>query len=678
MNSAQLVALSRYSLAKIAMQRISRSATLIVLAMSALFITNGCSDAHSQARKLRRQQQSSEVTRLEQDHIADAWGHISRLAEVDESAAASQIMFHLNSWNELEGPQPQWAPPDQFIALLSKKHQELCQNINAKFFSAGDVDHFRTSYILQRIAKWTTVGDRVDVMLAPWLEEQKSKLDADSWRDLDRACRLFDWTVRNVRLEELLRKPDGPLPKMMPDGISYQGPGYRQTTFETVWHGSGDEWQRSRLFIQLCRQVGIDACVIGPLKQNSLWRACAVRIGKELYLFDPRLGLAIPGPNQVGIATLQQAKSDASIMRRMNVAGWFENYPVTKDDLAKCVAYIDVTPEFLSWRMAALQERLTGDYRMTLAVDLPALNKRFTECPGIEGSTLWSVPFDAILYREAYLAARREDLAIEQFYRMNWGMLTSGSQLARARWQHLEGRFTAEDDIAGALAGYRDSRMTDQVIDDIRTDVTLQATHGVRRTDGETPEQFEMKIRTVQQIFRMSKLASSYWLGLLLTDRHAYESATSWLDKRFLEAGGKGGAWEPSARYSLARAYECLGKIDDALKLYRTPGGSPDLEHGMRLRARLLERTQQSTESESATPATSTQETSPKENEDSATSPAPGAAPLQMNRHRPHPRIRLPKPPRRHPILRTSPKSAQRFCERAASMELQLRPTADH
>ena len=44
-----------------------------------------------------------------------------------------------------------------------------------------------------------------------------------------------------------------------------------------------------------------------------LW-AIGIPVGKQLYLLEPRLGIPLPGPDQKGVATLEQAQQDRRVL----------------------------------------------------------------------------------------------------------------------------------------------------------------------------------------------------------------------------------------------------------------------------------------------------------------------------------------------------------------------------
>ena len=86
-------------------------------------------------------------------------------------------------------------------------------------------------------------------------------------------------------------------------------------------------------------------------------------------------------------------------------------------------------------------------------------------------------------------------------------------------------------------------------------------------------------------IYNVAKQNASYWLGLLSYDDGRYGTAADWLARRTLE-DYPDGPWTNGARYNLARAYEALGRFEDAIELLKqddSPG-----RHGSLLRARQL------------------------------------------------------------------------------------------
>ncbi len=103
--------------------------------------------------------------------------------------------------------------------------------------------------------------------------------------------------------------------------MTFRGAGYRQTPYLTLFRGTGDGLQRSILFANLCRQASLKSCMLSTTTSTGELQPwlTGVLIGGEIYLFDCSLGVPVPGPEQQGIATLAQARRDASVLRRLNV-----------------------------------------------------------------------------------------------------------------------------------------------------------------------------------------------------------------------------------------------------------------------------------------------------------------------------------------------------------------------
>src|SRR5262249_25370124 len=152
--------------------------------------------------------------------------------------------------------------------------------------------------------------------------------------DLARVRRVFDWVMRQVQLV-----PAGSF------GRSPLGPAFARP-YDVLVRGMANEqdgtgWaERAWLFMALCRQLDIDVGLITYSKGNTVdallspkaqaapraarprivW-ICAALIDDKAYLFDTRLGLEVPGPGGQGVATLEQALADPSILERMNIPG---------------------------------------------------------------------------------------------------------------------------------------------------------------------------------------------------------------------------------------------------------------------------------------------------------------------------------------------------------------------
>ncbi len=171
---------------------------------------------------------------------------------------------------------------------------------------------------------------------------------------LDYAVAGFDWVVRQVRLSAVQDADE----KAPPAAI--------------LRRGVGSAFQRAQVFLALLEQFGLDGSGSSDLQGclvfrpdekgvRQLW-ACGVAIGtkpESLYLFDPRVGLAIPGPGGKGVATLAQAQSDPSVL-----AQWkFDKLPydVTLAQAKDASALVGIPLSAAAPRMRFLQDRLLRD-----------------------------------------------------------------------------------------------------------------------------------------------------------------------------------------------------------------------------------------------------------------------------------------------------------------------------
>jgi hypothetical protein len=91
---------------------------------------------------------------------------------------------------------------------------------------------------------------------------------------------------------------------------------------------------------------------------------------------------------------------------------------------------------------------------------------------------------------------------------------------------------------------------------------------------------------------------------LLSYDRGNYEVALQWLGERTLEEA-RASRWAHGARYNLARTYEAMGNVEEAVRLLRAGPEDAPQRHGNFVRARRLqaEASTDADESQSAEPS---------------------------------------------------------------------------
>ncbi len=175
---------------------------------------------------------------------------------------------------------------------------------------------------------------------------------------LARAQAAFDWVVRQVRL-----RPSGPV-----------------TPDLALRRGWGTDVDRALIFLSLLRQLspptqppamyGTLVIYQAPNKGKRLW-ACGVLLAgsHDLYLFDPRLGMALPGPGGKGIATLEQIVHRPEVLAQLNVPD-APRYDVTAEQAREAELSLFCPLSSLSPRMRHLQEVLLPPMvQIRLAID---------------------------------------------------------------------------------------------------------------------------------------------------------------------------------------------------------------------------------------------------------------------------------------------------------------------
>lgn len=586
-------------------RRLPRLLLVLLIATTALPLA-GCSDDQSTARKIQAGRQARRQAETQVDHLGEAFSLVSRLIGLEPESAARQIVYHLNAWQQTSNAPAAAAEevPAELLQSLAEvlPAQAAGDLVERSAFAASDVDHLKYQYLLRQVTEWVRTDGPTDDLWTPWLRSRRDALGAEVADQLAEAIQLFDWTVRNIALEPMELPPLPVAAPRLPPGLQLAGAGYRQTPLQTLLRSSGDALQRSGTFLGLCRQARIPACLLAtsPRVQGGSdddaarpW-VVGVLLGGEVYLFDCGLGMPVVGPNQTGIATLTQARRDASVLRRMNVPGWFD-YPVSRDDVQQCLALLMVDPEAISQRAKRLQDSLTGDLRMVIYEDAAELADQFTSVTGIAAAEFWKVPLQARQYQRAIAEASTQDPMLGFYVHAPWTILEGdfdqAKRLALGRWRHLQGQFDSDqdEDIQGAKQLYLSQRQPEFEIAQLRTDVQLQMQYGIRRELGVAPEIYDRQIEQVQAIMRQGKITATYWLSLIQYDTGRMDLARNWFEDRILE-DGLDSRWEAAARYNLARTLERLNEPQRAAELYRS-GGDPQ-EHGNRLRARLIQRGQ--------------------------------------------------------------------------------------
>jgi hypothetical protein len=248
-------------------------------------------------------------------------------------AALNQINTALS---EPGGPRPPTLGDGQAGALRKEAFLDAgeVEEISGGNFTRLDAHHLEACLLLRDAARALEVR-------GPDGSEQAAPLE--------RAAAAFDWVVRQTRL-----------------GVS----GVQTPPVQVLHRGWGSALDRALIFLALLEQVGspdgrssdLTGCLVfypGKEPGKLTFWACGVVVngGRDLYLFDPRLGLAIPGPGGKGIATLAEARSRPEVLAQLG-AGDKLPYDVKPEQVREAQFALYCPLSALAPRMRYLQDEV--------------------------------------------------------------------------------------------------------------------------------------------------------------------------------------------------------------------------------------------------------------------------------------------------------------------------------
>jgi hypothetical protein len=304
-----------------------------------------------------------ETARTAQTSFGTARDLIHKAVDYDDCRSAVQ---QLNLY--LDGAQEKPRPP-------GKEELELLKN--REWFGLDDgelAEVHRDSF---------TPLDAHHLDFCLLVQDAVRSLRLDRLAPREQARSGFEWVMRQVQLRE--RTGDA----LPPDFVLRRG-----------W---GTALERAQIFLAVLQQLGIDGCMLAvPGKPGEpairYWLPGAL-IGKDIYLFDTRLGLPLPGPRGEGIATLAQVRAQPAVLQQLGLDAK-NPYDVSQDQAQKAEVHVACALSALAPRMRFLQDQLAATEKVRLGVDPAALVKRFAEAaqaPEMKGVhvRIWNLPGDS-------------------------------------------------------------------------------------------------------------------------------------------------------------------------------------------------------------------------------------------------------------------------------------------
>lgn len=378
-------------------------------------------------------------------------------------------------------------------------------------------------------------GEARYLQQAIWLRDISMWAKGDGFSSLDVAEALFDWTVRNIQLDA-------------------QPSSFIHHPWQVLINGHGTAKQRAWIFAELCRHQQLDVVMLGVLEEDTgqsdnvpRWWLPALLSEGQLYLFDTRLGVPIPGPEPGSIATLEQVIADPELFQQLATEQG-QSYRIGEDQLNRVVAMPVASPLQLTRLAVELQQALEREEFVLLAADNGRLVERLQQVESVQEVQLWNWPFQAVINEHNMKANPGRYEAAKRFL-----LFAQRPRLWKARVLHFQGNKDIparerDDPLAMPKMGHTEA-------------MQLYQSPRVRPTERVLATLDQEK----QALYRTVKLLASFWLGLASYDMDNPQVSADWLQR--LPQDFVAEPWASGARYNLARAYEALGNYEKAIEL---------------------------------------------------------------------------------------------------------------
>jgi len=549
-----------------------RLPNMVLASLAILVVFSGCSSDDPLPPDVAPPRRSSSKV----DLFELAWDNFDHLGEHEPDEPLPETIARLNQWIRSEPPMQPWKPDPLVAALpVGLLATPLMQRLGSTTFVESD-GPFLHEAILMRQTSQFIVGDETDPL-------RKAEL-------------LFDWTMRNIQLD--------------PNST-------RLWPRESLLLGRAAPLDREWVFLSLARQQGLDVVWLAIPRneentQFSPWCPALFHNG-ELYPFDLLWGSPVPTADGQGVAALSEIVDNDDLLRQLDVSGKF--YPYTADALQEVAALIAAREPFLSRRMRIVQERLDArneNHGLVLHVAPSELASKVEELSGVLTAQLWLWPFEYAIRRESgsdESKAMRREIATRMLpFRVRHIVRTEARQegefeqpvtettiwpLWAGRLHHLAGRFErrSEQDVATQSRDEFQSQL-DEKAGPARLSAAIPfyliARTKIQELDDPPDEPLsEAQLQELKQVgilLRRMELDASYWLGLIRSQQGDETTAADFF-QRSIDLTKNRTAAAPF-RYNLGRAWESLGKHDQAIEQYRQERSPGSLLRIKRLESR--------------------------------------------------------------------------------------------
>ena len=311
-----------------------------------------------------------------------AMDYLNNLDQYQPELVKLQILQNLREWSRMEDAAVEWIADPMFRRLPSDiKEMFTIDGLTTNVFGPHDALELQQAVWLRDVAKSVAVQPLYEPAVNDWLEKAASTgtLTGDEAADLSLTYRLFDWTVRNIQLDPEFEDLDivgGERERERRDRDTLR---HQYYPWENILYGHGDWLERSRVFILLARQFGINVIMLVADRGDEPaqpWASAAL-IGEKLFLFDTELGIPLPGNEGQLFGRLSEYKDDPSLLEPLNVGD--TRYRLVASDFENLFACIDATPAALSQRMVQIESRLSGERKLAITVEPTRLARKLRE-----------------------------------------------------------------------------------------------------------------------------------------------------------------------------------------------------------------------------------------------------------------------------------------------------------
>jgi len=470
-----------------------------------------------------------------------------------------EVLERMNRWLMSQKLDPSWQP-DPMIAELPESVQNLprMQDLATRgfldqpeqyagaTFRGSEYDFLVGAYWTKTISDWVRDHQTPPAEMQSFLDAQRNQtLDDGQVNDLSLAYLLFDWTVRHihpVRASELEEDTFAP--------------GTSRDTWNALQVTEGDALERARVFIQLCRQQGLDAVVVQFGQQEKAPQVVGVAIGQELFLFDMAYALPISEKDGTGIQRLSQLIEHPEDLQAMASENY--QYPISEEDLKDVTLLIEAPSTSLTQATQLLEGVLSGDSTIKVHVSPSRLKDRLSSFQGVTDIQLWTVPFEA----EMAIGKRLADPVLGPLFQVERWVYDTMTPFATARTLQLLCVFDDAPQRQGARSMFMETRVMERQfrIANEREQLEMLAAGGMELPDDPKVQRFFLD-RVQKNVLLWRELAS-FNLGVIALGDGQYDSAIYFFEDGTLKEFPKT-RFKSAAFYGIGRSAEALARQED-------------------------------------------------------------------------------------------------------------------